>query len=348
MKILQEAEERHVLTVIVDNEAGILAKIAGLFTARGYNIDSLTVADITENHAVSRITIVTHGPPAQIDQIHAQLERLIPVHKVIDLTEVGPYVERELALVKVSGTGDARVEALRVAEIFRAKPVDTTTSSFIFELTGTPDKIDTFVGLMRELGLVEVRVGELDQVADRLRPPRGVPGHPPHGERRLLGERELGDAHLVVGEQAVAVLAQQAGDRGDAVRRPGPRQQSGAHPPVVGPDGRGVDDEDGVDLAAAVDRLQGGREVLRLGLVRQVDGLPGLQARGLERVDGQPGRPPGVGEHGDAGPRRERLAVEDVCREEHLGEVVDPHDAGLLQECGRGGVRRPVLGGGSA
>ncbi|MDE2620971.1 MAG: acetolactate synthase small subunit [Sphingomonadales bacterium] len=156
MKILHEAEERHVLTVIVDNEAGILAKIAGLFTARGYNIDSLTVADITENHAVSRITIVTHGPPAQIDQIHAQLERLIPVHKVIDLTEVGPYVERELALVKVSGTGDARVEALRVAEIFRAKPVDTTTSSFVFELTGTPDKIDTFVGLMRELGLVEV------------------------------------------------------------------------------------------------------------------------------------------------------------------------------------------------
>ena len=156
MKIAKEHEERHVLTVIVDNEAGILAKIAGLFTARGYNIDSLTVADITENHAVSRITIVTHGPPAQIDQIHAQLERLVPVHKVIDLTEYGPHVERELALVKVSGTGDARVEALRLADIFRAKPVDTTTSSFIFELTGAPDKIDTFVGLMRELGLVEV------------------------------------------------------------------------------------------------------------------------------------------------------------------------------------------------
>jgi len=156
MKITKEHEERHVLTVIVDNEAGILAKIAGLFTARGYNIDSLTVADITENHAVSRITIVTHGPPAQIDQIHAQLERLVPVHKVIDLTEHGPHVERELALVKVVGTGDARVEAMRLADIFRAKPVDTTTSSFIFELTGAPDKIDTFVGLMRELGLVEV------------------------------------------------------------------------------------------------------------------------------------------------------------------------------------------------
>jgi acetolactate synthase-1/3 small subunit len=156
MKIKHEAEERHVLTVTVDNEAGILAKIAGLFTARGYNIDSLTVADITENHAVSRITIVTHGPQGQIDQIRAQLERLVPVHKVIDLTEVGPYVERELALIKVAGIGDMRVEALRVADIFRAKVVDTSTKSFIFELTGPPDKIDSFVALMRELGLVEV------------------------------------------------------------------------------------------------------------------------------------------------------------------------------------------------
>lgn len=156
MKIKHEASERHVLTITVDNEAGILAKIAGLFTARGYNIDSLTVADISENHALSRITIVTNGPPAQIDQIHAQLERLVPVHKVVDLTEVGPYVERELALIKVAGTGDIRVEALRVAELFRAKVVDTTTRSFVFELTGAPDKIDSFVVLMRELGLVEV------------------------------------------------------------------------------------------------------------------------------------------------------------------------------------------------
>ncbi|GAO56504.1 MULTISPECIES: acetolactate synthase small subunit [unclassified Novosphingobium] len=156
MKIKEQASERHVLTVMVDNEAGILAKIAGLFTARGYNIDSLTVADITDEHDVSRITIVTHGPPEIIDQIHAQLERLVPVHKVTDLTEVGPYVERELALIKVAGTGDARVEALRLADVFRAKVVDTTTHSFVFELTGTPDKINTFVGLMRELGLVEV------------------------------------------------------------------------------------------------------------------------------------------------------------------------------------------------
>jgi acetolactate synthase-1/3 small subunit len=141
---------------MVDNEAGILAKIAGLFTARGYNIDSLTVADITENHSVSRITIVTHGPPAQIDQIRAQLERLVPVHKVTDLTELGPYIERELALIKVAGKGEHRVEALRLADVFRAKVVDTTTGSFVFELTGAPEKIDTFVALMRELGLVEV------------------------------------------------------------------------------------------------------------------------------------------------------------------------------------------------
>jgi acetolactate synthase I/III small subunit len=156
MKIKHQTEERHVLAITVDNEAGVLAKIAGLFTARGYNIDSLTVADISESHAVSRITIVTHGPPAQIDQIRAQLERLVPVHKVSDLTELGPHVARELALIKVAGTGEHRVEALRLADVFRAKVVDTTTQSFIFELTGTPEKIDSFVALMRDIGLVEV------------------------------------------------------------------------------------------------------------------------------------------------------------------------------------------------
>ena len=156
MKIERLAAERHVLTVTVDNEAGILAKIAGMFTARGYNIDSLTVADISEDHGVSRITIATRGPPPVIEQIRAQLERLVPVHVVTDLTEHGPYVERELALVKVAGTGDKRVEALRIAELFRAKVVDTTTASFIFEITGAPDKIDSFLALMRELGLVEV------------------------------------------------------------------------------------------------------------------------------------------------------------------------------------------------
>ena len=156
MRIAEQSSERHVLNVIVDNEAGILAKIAGLFTARGYNIDSLTVADISTDHAVSRITIVTNGPPQVIDQIHAQLERLVPVHKVVDLTEAGPHVERELALVKVAGTGEHRVEALRLADVFRAKPVDTTTESFIFEITGPPEKLDSFIALMRQLGLVEV------------------------------------------------------------------------------------------------------------------------------------------------------------------------------------------------
>ena len=156
MKIAHQTNERHVLTVTVDNEAGILARIAGMFTARGYNIDSLTVADISEDHAVSRITIATNGPEPVIDQIRAQLERLVPVHKVTDLTEAGAHVERELALVKVAGAGEKRVEALRIAELFRAKVVDTTTASFVFEITGAPDKIDSFVAIMRELGLVEV------------------------------------------------------------------------------------------------------------------------------------------------------------------------------------------------
>ncbi|MBU0556596.1 MAG: acetolactate synthase small subunit [Alphaproteobacteria bacterium] len=156
MHIRQEDSERHVLSVTVTNEAGILARIAGLFSARGYNIESLTVADVSADHKVSRITIVTNGPPRVIDQIIAQLDRLVPVHKVTDLTEIGPFVERELALVKVAGTGEARIEALRLADVFRAKVVDTTLESFIFEITGPSSKVDTFVGLMRELGLVEV------------------------------------------------------------------------------------------------------------------------------------------------------------------------------------------------
>ena len=151
-----EAPERHVLTITVDNEAGILAKIAGLFTARGYNIDSLTVADITDGHDVSRITIVTTGTPAVIEQVVAQLDRMVPVHKVTDLTLLGDHVERELALVKVAGTGDHRIEALRLAEVFRANVVDTTISSFVFEVTGASTKIDRFVELMKEIGLVEV------------------------------------------------------------------------------------------------------------------------------------------------------------------------------------------------
>ncbi|MBB4641923.1 acetolactate synthase small subunit [Rhizorhapis suberifaciens] len=156
MHIKEELSERHVLTLTVANEAGILARIAGMFTARGYNIESLTVADITEDHKISRITVVTNGPPRVIDQIIAQLDRLVPVHKVTDLTENGPYVERELALVKVAGAGDQRIEALRLADVYRARVVDATIESFIFEITGGSEKVDTFVNLMRHVGLVEV------------------------------------------------------------------------------------------------------------------------------------------------------------------------------------------------
>ncbi|MCG2839395.1 acetolactate synthase small subunit [Sandaracinobacter sp. RS1-74] len=155
----EEISERHTLSILVDNEAGVLGRIVGLFSARGYNIESLTVADITQDEAVSRITIVTSGPRRVIDQITAQLDRLVPVHSVTDLTELGPHVERELALVKVAGTGESRAEALRLAGIFRARPVDTTTQSFVFEISGSTVKVDQFIELMREVGLVEVARG---------------------------------------------------------------------------------------------------------------------------------------------------------------------------------------------
>jgi acetolactate synthase I/III small subunit len=156
MQIKTGPIERHTLSVIVDNESGVLARIAGMFSARGYNIESLTVADISEDDAVSRITIVTSGTPAVIEQVVAQLDRLVPVHHVTDLTVLGPHVERELALIKVAGTGEHRIEALRLAEVFRANVVDTTIESFVFEVTGSSSKIDSFVALMREVGLVEV------------------------------------------------------------------------------------------------------------------------------------------------------------------------------------------------
>jgi acetolactate synthase-1/3 small subunit len=156
MHIHTEVSERHTLSVTVANEPGILARIAGMFAGRGYNIESLTVAEVTEDESVSRITIVTSGPPAVIDQIIAQLDRLPPVHRVHDLTAEGAHVERELALVKVAGTGDHRIEALRLAEVYRARVVDATISSFVFEVTGGTDKIDKFLELMREVGLIEV------------------------------------------------------------------------------------------------------------------------------------------------------------------------------------------------
>ena len=148
--------ETHAIGVIVDNEAGVLARVVGLFSGRGYNIESLTVASVDAEHGRSRITIVTTGTPMVIEQIKAQLSRLVPVHKVADLTVEGPYLERELALVKVIGTGEKRIESLRTADIFRARTVDSTMESFIFEISGSTSKIDAFVDLMRNLGLVEV------------------------------------------------------------------------------------------------------------------------------------------------------------------------------------------------
>ena len=148
--------ERHTIAVLVDNEAGVLARVIGLFSGRGYNIESLTVAEVDHAAHTSRVTIVTSGTPDVIEQIQAQLGRLVPVHRVVDWTLEKPGIERELALVKVSGTGDKRMEALRIAESFRARPVDTTHTSFVFEITGAPSKIDTFIDLMRPLGLVDV------------------------------------------------------------------------------------------------------------------------------------------------------------------------------------------------
>ncbi len=150
------AEERHTLAVLVENEPGVLARVIGLFSGRGYNIESLTVAEVDHTGHRSRITIVTTGTPAVIEQIKAQLGRIVVVYDVHDLTVEGPSVERELALFKVAGEGNDRIEALRLAEIFRANVVDSTLKSFVFEMTGPPHKIDAFADLMRPLGLVEV------------------------------------------------------------------------------------------------------------------------------------------------------------------------------------------------
>lgn len=151
-----DVQERHTIAVLVENEPGVLARVIGLFSGRGYNIESLTVAEVDHTGHLSRITIVTTGTPQVIEQIKAQLGRIVPVHDVHDLTVEGPSVERELAIIKVVGAGDKRVEALRLADIFRASVVDSTLNSFIFELTGAPDKIDAFADLMRPLGLVEI------------------------------------------------------------------------------------------------------------------------------------------------------------------------------------------------
>ena len=144
------------ISVLVENEAGVLARVIGLFSGRGYNIDSLTVAPVEGDRGRSRINIVTSGTPMVIEQIKAQLDRLVPIHRVSDLTQDGPHIAREMAMIKVIGTGSSRTEALRLADAFRARVVDATTESFIFEMTGQTDKLDAFVELMRPLGLAEV------------------------------------------------------------------------------------------------------------------------------------------------------------------------------------------------
>jgi acetolactate synthase-1/3 small subunit len=156
MSDLKGGQRAATIAVLVENEAGVLARVIGLFSGRGYNIDSLTVAPVDETGRISRITVVTSGTDMVIEQIKAQLDRLVPVHKVSDLTIEGPHLTRELALIKVVGKGDDRMEVLRLADAFRARVVDATTESFVLEMTGNADKIDAFVALMRPIGLAEV------------------------------------------------------------------------------------------------------------------------------------------------------------------------------------------------
>ena len=151
-----QAVEQHTLSIIVDNEPGVLARVIGLFAGRGYNIDSLTVSETEHEKHLSRITIVTRGTPMVIEQIKNQLDRIVPIHRVIDMTVAGPALQRELAMVKVRGKGEPRMEALRLADAFRARVIDATNESFVFEITGASDKVDSFVNLMLPLGLVEV------------------------------------------------------------------------------------------------------------------------------------------------------------------------------------------------
>ena len=156
MEELHDPNETHTLSVLVQNEPGVLARVIGLFSGRGYNIDSLTVSETEHAKHMSLITIVTTGTPMVIQQIKHQLDRMIPVYRVVDMTLTGRSIERELAMVKVKGTGDLRMEALRLSEAFRARVIDATTESFVFEITGGTAKIDQFVNLMVPLGLVEV------------------------------------------------------------------------------------------------------------------------------------------------------------------------------------------------
>ena len=156
MKASAITSEPHTIAILVDNEAGVLARVIGLFSGRGYNIESLTVAEVDATAHTSRITIVTSGTPEVIEQIEAQIKRLVPVHRVVNWTVAKPGIEREMALVKVVGTGEKRSEAMRIAEVFRARIIDTGLTSFVFEISGAPSKVDNFLDLMRPLGLVDV------------------------------------------------------------------------------------------------------------------------------------------------------------------------------------------------
>ena len=144
------------ISVLVDNESGVLARVVGLFTGRGYNIDSLTVAPVDAGGSRSRINIVTSGTDMVIEQIKAQLARLVPVYRIAELSQEGPHLARELAMVKVVSDGANRAEALRLAEAFRARVIDATVESFVFELTGGTQKLDSFIELLRPIGLAEV------------------------------------------------------------------------------------------------------------------------------------------------------------------------------------------------
>jgi acetolactate synthase I/III small subunit len=204
------AIERHTIAVLVDNEAGVLARVIGLFSGRGYNIESLTVAEVDHAAHTSRVTIVTSGTPEVIEQIEAQLGRLVPVHRVVNWTTSKPGIEREMALVKVVGTGEKRVEALRLSDAFRARVIDTTHTSFVFEITGAPDKIDAFVDLMRPLGLADVSrtgVAAISRAAgvdvdysdiDRSRDALLTPTLSLEG-RAVRGKSCIGELHLIGG-----------------------------------------------------------------------------------------------------------------------------------------------------
>jgi acetolactate synthase I/III small subunit len=163
---MAEPERRHTITVLVDNEPGVLARVIGLFSGRGYNIDSLTVAEVDRQRGLSRINIVTTGTEFVIEQIKSLLAKLVPVHRVQDLTVLGPHVERELALVKVTGDRERLIQALRIADFMHARLVDSTPGSLVFEATGTPDELDALIELVQPVevsraGIVAIGRGEI-------------------------------------------------------------------------------------------------------------------------------------------------------------------------------------------